>query len=242
VTARFERLCRDLFLLAQLARDDNSERGTRWERQVAAHAAALGLAGETQPGGCSFLGRASLSGLPHQLDAVIGCQDAIVLGEWKAYRGTIPKNELLRFKAVSDDYYLSLGAHSPGRPILRIFGGTGTITTELRRYGALWGITLIDPDLWPAPVLASARTTWPGPSDPHPVDRRQLRWLSRPLQRTLSRQPNGSYLLPAPPARTHVDAMLGLHAHWSDELWGQIDAAPGRFEQLVASTRQRTAA
>ena len=168
MTARFERLCRDLFLLAQLARDDDSERGTRWERQVAAHADALGLAGETQPGGCSFLGRASLSGLAHQLDAVIGCRDAIVIGEWKAYRGTIPKNELLRFKAVSDDYYLSLGVHSPGRPILRIFGGTGTITTELRRYGASVGHHPHRPRLWPAPVLASARTTLARPKRPAP--------------------------------------------------------------------------
>ncbi len=71
------------------------------------------MAIEPQPGGCSFLGRASLSGLAHQVDAVIGCRDVIVIGEWKAYRGTIPKNELLRFKAVSDDYYLSLGPHSP---------------------------------------------------------------------------------------------------------------------------------
>ena len=242
MTCRFERLCRDLFLLAQLARDGDGERGARWERQIAAHAAAAGPAVETQPGGCCFLGRASLSGLAHQLDAVIGCRDAIVIGEWKAYRGTIPKNELLRFKAVSDDYYLSLRPHSPRRPILRIFGGTGIITSELRRYGALWGITLIDPNWWPAPVLASARTVWPGPCDPHPVDRRQLRWLSRPLQQRLSRQPDGSYVPPAPRAKAHVDAVLALHAHWSDELWQHMDAVPRRFEQLVARTCQRTAA
>lgn len=242
MTARFERLCRDLFLLAQMARNDVGERGTQWERQVAGYANALGLASETQPGGCSFLGRSSLSGLAHQLDAVLGCRDAIVIGEWKAHHGTIPKNELLRFKAVSDDYYLSLGAHVPGWPILRLFGGTGVITTELRRYGALWGITLIDPDWWPAPVLASARTVWPGPGDPHPVDRRQLMWLTRPLQRTLRRQPDGSYRLAALPARPRVDAIIGLHAHWSDELWEQVDAVPGRFERLVADTCRRTAA
>ncbi len=41
---------------------------------------------------------------------------------------------------------------------MRVFGGTGVFTPELRRYGALWGITLGDANWWPAPVLASART------------------------------------------------------------------------------------
>jgi hypothetical protein len=242
VTARFERLCRDIFFLAQLAHSDHADQGFRWERRVASHIAAEGLAIETQPGGCSFLGRASLSGLAHQVDAVIGCRDVIVIGEWKAYRGTIPKNELLRFKAVSDDYYLSLGPHSPGRPIMRVFGGTGVFTPELRRYGALWGITLVDANWWPAPVLASARTVWPGRCDPHLVDRRQLRWLSRPLQGTLCRQPDGSYRTPPPRARAHIDALIALHAYWSDELWAYVDDVPGRFEKLVAYTCLRPAA
>jgi hypothetical protein len=241
LTARFDRLCRDLFLLAQLARDDVGDRGTKWEKRVAEHVNASGLPTETQPGGCSFLGRASLSGLAHQLDAVVGCQDAIVIGEWKAHRGTIPKNELLRFKAVSDDYYLALGANIPRLPIMRVFGGTGTISADLRRYAALWGIALIDAESWPAPVLASARTSWPDQNEPLPVDRRQLTWLSRPLQRTLTRQRDGSYRLPPMRARAHIESVIALHAWWSDELWEQIDVAPGRFERLVTESCGRAA-
>jgi hypothetical protein len=164
------------------------------------------------------------------------------MGEWKAHRGAIPKNELLRFKAVSDDYYLALGPNVPRRPILRLFGGTGAISPELRRYAALWGIALIDPDWWPAPLLSSARTTWPGSIDPPPVDRRQLSWLARPLQRTLSRQADGSYRLPPPAARSHVDAVIDLQARWSDELWDQVDCEPGRFEHLVVDACLRDVA
>ena len=35
---------------------------------------------------------------------------------------------------------------------MRIFGGTGLVSANLRRYAAFWGITLVDPELWPAPV------------------------------------------------------------------------------------------
>jgi hypothetical protein len=241
LTARLDRLCRDLFLLAQLAIDD-ADRGARWERRVAAHANSIGMPTETHPGGCSFMGRASLSGLRHQIDAVLGCDDAIVIGEWKAHRGAIAKNELLRFKAVSDDYYLALGTHLPGRPIVRLFGGTGRISADLRRYAALWGIALIDPEWWPSPTLASARTGWPGSTGPSTVDRRQLGWLTRPLQRTLSLQADGSYRLPRPPSRAHIDATVAVHAYWSDELWQQIDATPGRFERLIFETCQTGAA
>jgi hypothetical protein len=242
LTARLDRLSRDLFLLAQLVDDRDGERGQRWERRVAAHVTALGMPIEAQPGGCSFLGRASLSGLRHQVDAVVGCQDAIVIGEWKAYRGAIPKNELLRFKATSDDYYLALAAHTPTRPIVRIFGGTGHLSSELRCYAALYGIVLIDAERWPAPTLASSRLAWQGPAEPSLIDRRQLGWLCRPLQRTLSRQRDGSYRLPPPPTKARVDVALDAHDRWSEELWRQVDATPGRFERLVLHTCQPDAA
>ena len=72
----------------------------------------------------------------------LSCTDAIVLAEWKAYRGVFPKNELLRFKAATDDYYMSLGTAGLSRPVFRIFGGIGIASDDLRRYAALHGIAL----------------------------------------------------------------------------------------------------
>ena len=242
MTARFDRLCRDLFLLAQTALEDRPDCGLRWERRIAAHISELGMPAATQPGGCSFLGRASLSGLRHQLDAVLGCQDAIVIGEWKAYRGAVPKNELLRFKAVSDDYYLALGGAIPGRPIVRVFGGAGQMSSELRQYAALHGIVVIDSERWPSPTLASSRLCWPDEPGPSGLDRRQLGWLCRPMQRVLARQADGSYRMPAPPSAARIAATLAAHDTWSSELWRQIDASPGRFENLMVRVSYRGAA
>src|SRR4051794_16783651 len=97
----FAGLCRDLFLLVHSMDQESGgpEQGRRWERRVAEYLTDHGIRTDTLPGGYRLLGHASLSGLGHQLDATMACSDAVVIGEWKAYRGAIPKNELLRFKA-----------------------------------------------------------------------------------------------------------------------------------------------
>lgn len=237
MTARLDRLCRDLFLLSH-TRIERRPRGLQWERCVADHVRELGMPAETHPGGFTFLGRASLSGLRHQVDAAIACTDALVIGEWKAHRGSVPKNELLRFKAVSDDYYLALGAHVPAQPIVRVFGGSGSTSIELRRYAAHNGIVLIDRERWPSPVLASGRLRWPDCLEPDRLERRQLAWLGRPLQRVLARLEDGSYRLRQPPTQASVSSALAAHDKWSQELWHQVDVTPGRFEDLVVSTSQ----
>ena len=139
------------------------------------------------PGGCKVFGHAPLSGLTHQIDGTIACPDALVVGEWKAHRGAIPKNELLRFKAATDDYYAAMAGDIPGCPIMRVFGGAGRASRELRGYAALHGITVIDPEHWPAPLLAADHLRWPQRRQPVPPsgDCRALAWLSRPLQQVL---------------------------------------------------------
>ena len=169
----FVDLCRDLFFLSQWDIDGHGPaRGHQWEQRVAEYLAHHGLPVEALPGAFMVLGHASLSGLPHQIDGTIGCTDALVIGEWKAHQGSIPKNELLRFKAATDDYFMALGSAGPRRPVMRVFGGTGGASDELRAYGVLHGITLIEPTRWPAPVLASDDLLWqdqhsvgPSPSD-----------------------------------------------------------------------------
>ena len=176
----FAGLCRDLFLIAQLPQGRGS-RGHEWECLVQRHLAKRGVRSDVLPGGYSLLGHTSLSGLKHQLDGTIASRDTFVIGEWKAYRGVFPKNELIRFKGVTDDFYLGLRGEQPARPVMRVFGGPGVATRELRRYAAIWGITLIDSDHWPAPVLASDRLTWPSIDSPEPTDDdcQRLTWLSR---------------------------------------------------------------
>ena len=132
-------------------------------------------------------GHISLSGLGHQLDGALGCFDALVLAEWKAYRGKLPKNELLRFKAATDDYYTARGHSRLSRPVFRIFGGVGTASDSLRAYAALHGIALIDSDRWPLALLAASDFIWPQDptSGPPSSDRRTLCWGIRSMQSVL---------------------------------------------------------
>lgn len=220
--------------MAQLPRGRGAS-GREWEGIVQEHLANRGVRSDVLPGGCSLLGQTSLSGLRHQLDGTIASRDTVVIAEWKAYRGGFPKNELIRFKGVTDDFYLGLRGEFPSRPIMRVFGGPGTATRELRNYAAIWGITLIDSHRWPAPVLASDRLTWSsldcrGPTED---DCKRLAWLSRPLQRVLTYRKNGSYELERPPVKATIDGALDCHDFWSERLWNSIDSIPNRFEALL---------
>ncbi len=163
---RFADLCRDLYALAQGANCDAAgvrgpERGWSWEARVADALSRRGFPVEPLPGGVRVFGAVPASGLRHQTDAAVHCADAHVVGEWKSYSGAVPKNELLRFKAATDDLYDALSVRLPRRPVLRLFGVAGDASPQLRWYAARHGIALIERSRWPAPVLADPALPWP---------------------------------------------------------------------------------
>lgn len=231
----FTALLRDLFCLANahLAAGEAGD-GRAFERRVERHLAATGVRPVEIFSGVRTLGSQSLSGLYHQIDATGRTRDAIVIGEWKAYRGAIPKNDLMRFKAASDDYWLRQHRYAAA-PVMRVFGGTGRVSPALRRYAAQWGICLVTTDRWPAMLLASDTTAWPD-GGPDRLARRYLAWLGRPLGAVCSPQPDGSWLIPKPVADATIDHFLALHNRWSDELWRRFEVRPGSFDQWVGAT------
>jgi hypothetical protein len=226
---------RDLFCLANvhLAAGEAGD-GRAFERRVERHLAAVGVRPVEVFSGVRSLGSQSLSGLYHQIDATGITREAVVIGEWKAYRSAIPKNDLMRFKAATDDYWLRQHPYSTA-PVMRVFGGTGCVSPALRRYAAQWGICLITTERWPAPLLASETTAWPGDA-PDRLARRYLNWLSRPLGAVCVPQPDGSWSIPKPAADATVDYFLALHDRWSDELWRRFDRRPGSFDEWVGAT------
>lgn len=228
-------LALDLFLLGHThLAAGQAGFGSAFERRVREHLDAVGM---PDARGFRVFGRKSLSGLYHQLDEQTSCTNAVVVGEWKAYRGRIPKNDLLRFKAVTDDYWLAGPRHHPA-PVVRIFGGTGTVSESMRIYAAHWGIVLVTPDRWPVPTLADPDLLWP-PVDvdgPSPVDQRSLASLVRPLDHVLRPQADGSWRVPAMANAPDIAARLGVWEHWSAEAWRWWDdAARGRFDLLLSS-------
>lgn len=231
----FTAFLRDLFCLANahLAAGEAGD-GRAFERRIERHLAVSGVRPVEVFSGVRSLGSQSLSGLYHQIDATGTTREALVIGEWKAYRGAIPKNDLLRFKAVTDDYWLRQHPFATA-PVMRVFGGTGYVSPALRRYAAQWGICLITTDCWPAPLLASETTAWPD-AGPNRLERRYLAWLSRPLASVCAPQPDGSWSIPRPAPDATIDHFLALHDRWSGELWKRFDARPGSFEEWVDAT------
>lgn len=230
----YSALCRDLFLLAQDPDDGvGPERGRRWEAEIAAELGLQGYPTECLPGGIRVFGILPASGLRHQIDATIECTDAHVIGEWKSYRGPVPKNEVLRFKAATDDLYEALIGYRVRWPIIRMFGVRGDASRELRWYAARHGITLIERSRWPAPVLADVGLSWPLADGPGGIDRGRLAWLSRPLQSVHRQAPDSSVRLRRPLPEAAVQSLLELHDRWSDRLWESLDAEPGAFEMRL---------
>lgn len=232
----FAAFCRDLFLLACVCPlPCGPERGRVWETSVFDYLTRRLTATESIPGGYRFCGYASVSGLSHQLDSACDLGKGIVLAEWKAHRGAIPKNDLLRFKAATDDYLIGLGRAIPRHPVFRLFGGPGESSDQLRAYAAQHGITIINRRQWPIPVLVGDPFIWPAAADPGPRadERRMLGWASRPWQRVMSARPDGAFLVHPPASAAMIQALLRLQSHWSDRLWDAVDEQPRRFNGLV---------
>lgn len=226
-------LCMDLFLLghAHLA-DGQVGDGFGFERRVRAH---LDRRGHPTAAGFRIFGRRGLSGLYHQLDEQTACDQALVVGEWKTYAGPIPKNELLRFKAATDDYWFTATANVT-LPVVRVFGGTGTATPALCTYAAHHGIVLITPDRWPIPTLCDPHLLWePGGLEPPPTaDQRALASLARPLQNVLRPSPMGGWYVPPASPATDLSARNRLWTTWSDRAWAWWDdALPARFNAIM---------
>lgn len=226
-------LCLDLFLLAHAHLAAGlAGRGAAFERRVRAHLDGLGL---PTARGFRVLGRRSMSSLYHQLDEQTACADALVIGEWKAYRGFIPKNDLLRFKAATDDYWLASTSRL-SRPVMRVFGGTGRVTDAMRVYAAQWGIILVTPDAWPIPTLCDHTLVWGagemlGPGRP---DLRCMSTLVRPLNRVLEPQADGGWRVTPMPQAHEMLVRLEVWRHWSERAWQHWEEdARGRFDALL---------
>jgi len=231
----FVGLVRDLFCLANLhLAEGGAGDGAGLEQRIKRHLAATGVRPVTVFSGVRSLGSHSLSGLYHQIDATGATQEAVVIGEWKAYRGSLPKNDLMRFKAATDDYWLRQHAFASA-PVVRVFGGTGHASPALRRYAAQWGICLITTDHWPTPILASEATVWPD-EKPDNLARRYLGWLARPLNAVCTPQPDGTWSIPKPVPDAAVDHFLRLHDQWSAALWQRFDRRPGSFQTWANAT------
>lgn len=157
--------------------------GRALEQDVRELLMRLGTRSDHVPGGYTLLGIGSASGLWHQIDFEAQLADAIVVGELKAYRGSLPKNDLLCFAAATDDLFLGATRRAGRVPIVRVLAGTFTVSEAERRYAAMHGIMLVESGVVPAPMLADSRM--PRSPDLVPIpdcERAAIGSLVRPMQ------------------------------------------------------------
>jgi hypothetical protein len=130
-----------------------------------------------------LLGVRSASGLSHQLDVAVHLDDAILVAELKAYGGRLPKNDLLKFVAATNDLYSGLGHSVPRLPIYRSIAGTFAVSDGARTYAAQHGVLLIEPSSIPSLILASAAFMPPvNMLQLSPDERFAAATLARPMQ------------------------------------------------------------
>jgi len=197
--------------------------GEAWETVARTALARRGARFEQIPGGATLFGFASASGLPHQLDAVIRVEDAFVVLELKAHAGTVPKNDLLRFAAATDDFVFGLGSEFPALPVYRILATLGQVSIGMRRFAALRGIGMIERGRWPSMVLSAPSVVWPE-ADGRPTDRdrEQIGRLVRPVQAVL-RSVGAQYLYDPGLAQRTIVVLLALEDDWSNRLWVAVE-------------------
>ena len=185
------------------------------------------------PGRARLFGFAAASGLPHQLDVVAAVHGAIVVIELKAHAGCVPKNDLLRFVAATDDFVLGLGRDLPDTPVYRLLATLGRTSRGMRRYASIHGVGIVESGRWPAVVLAAPDLVWPEDGTaPGDADRSELARLVRPVQQVVRMGRHGVMFTPGP-AGLVADRLLDLEDEWSGRLWAAL--RPG-LPQGVSAT------
>ncbi len=233
MTGTLSSLCLDLFLLGH-AHVEAGEVGDgfAFERRVREHLQQLGM---PHAGGFRVFRGSSLSGLYHQLDEQTDCGPALIIGEWKTYHARIPKNDLLRFKSATDDYWMATRI-SERKSVVRVFGGTGQVTPAMCTYAAHAGIVLITPDRWPVPALCDPHLLWgpAGLAPPSAADVRSMLSLVLPLERVLQPQSDRSWRVPPAVPTGDIAYRLAVWRRHSERAWEWWDdLSPSRFEALV---------
>ena len=208
--------------------------GRGWEQDVRELLVRNRVRSDHVPGGYSLMGIPSASGLWHQLDLEAHLEDAIVIAELKAYRGCLPKGDLLGFVAATNDLYLGLRRAVPRLPVLRAVAGMFTASLGVRTYAAQHGVVLVDPYTVPAPILAAGVLPLrPDLSPPTGDEIGAVSSLVRPMQELVRWTPAGSIQSPAPRPSRDLAFAIRTHVDWSKRLL-ETPATSPRDEEIAA--------
>jgi hypothetical protein len=164
------------------------ERGRNFERLFYGLCARRGLVLSERAGAKTLAAYKSASGFHHEVDGASRSAECITHWELKHLTSDLDKNELLIFNGKSLDFLYGSSLLFSKIPLLRFLLSGSNIGQDSRVFTVLWGITLVEPDRLPLPLLYEAAAR--GACEPLKPDDRdalkhELRWACRPLQYVL---------------------------------------------------------
>jgi hypothetical protein len=130
----------------------------------------------------------SASGFSHEVDA--GTRSASCITDWelKHLTSLLDKNELLVFNGKALDFLQGSSPTITQIPVLRFLLSGNNVRDECRRFAALWGIMLIEPQRFPLPLLYEAVARGAASrlrATECSVVKSQVKWACRSLQTAL---------------------------------------------------------
>lgn len=129
------------------------ERGRNFESLFYSLCERRGLLLTERAGGRSVGGQRSGSGFAHEVDAASRGTQIATHWELKHLTGSPHKNDFLIFNGKGLDFLQGHDASAAGLPLVRFFLTGTNVTDACRRYASFWGISIIEPDRLPLPLL-----------------------------------------------------------------------------------------
>lgn len=163
-------------------------RGRDFERVFYGVCRCRGLTLRERAGARTVGGQQSASGFWHEVDAATRSVRHVTHWELKHLAEPISKNDLLVFNSKGLEFHQGSDPSVARVPFLRFLLSGGEVEEEGRRFGALWGIMIIEPDRLPLSLLYEA--TARGAADclgrlDVAVVKDLIFWACRPLQAVL---------------------------------------------------------
>jgi hypothetical protein len=132
------------------------ERGRSFEQLFYAMCERRGLQLAERAGARTVAGQRSASRLAHEVDGATHTCTCISHWELKHLSGDVPKNELLVFNGKGLDFLQGSNALVAQTPTFRFLLSGGAVRNECRTFAVLWGITIIEPNRLPLPLICEA--------------------------------------------------------------------------------------
>ncbi|MGO9018694.1 MAG: hypothetical protein ACLQVJ_10130 [Syntrophobacteraceae bacterium] len=205
------------------------ERGRAFERVLYRYCETRQIRLAERAGSRTFCGEKSASGFFHEQDAVLTSPSFSVHMELKHLSTPLEKNELLVFSHKGLDFLLGGSTVVRSVPMFRIILSGSLLSQEARRFALQWGITAIEPERIPFPLLHYlSLSDFPGvsslPSNCLAEMREVLPAALKSAQEVIQHFSGVLSGTTHPIVAPGCDRILNvLQSDWGDRIWAALD-------------------